>query len=66
LKIADKVSNIRDLTNSPPAGWTRARRVKYIEWSAQVVAGCSGANPALEGVFAEAITTARRKLDEGT
>jgi guanosine-3',5'-bis(diphosphate) 3'-pyrophosphohydrolase len=62
IKIADKVSNIRDITTSPPAGWTVARRIEYLEWSARVVAGCLEVNPALDAVFADAIAAAHRSL----
>jgi guanosine-3',5'-bis(diphosphate) 3'-pyrophosphohydrolase len=65
IKIADKVSNIRDITSSPPADWPLARRVEYLDWAAQVVAGCVGVNPALDSAFSEAITAARRKQVAG-
>jgi len=65
IKIADKVSNIRDITSSPPADWPLARRTEYVDWAVQVVAGCLGVNAELDSVFAEAITGARRKLGAG-
>jgi GTP diphosphokinase / guanosine-3',5'-bis(diphosphate) 3'-diphosphatase len=51
IKLADKISNLRDMIQSPPADWSRDRKSKYIEWSRQVVAGLRGANEALERVY---------------
>jgi hypothetical protein len=39
---------------SPPKGWPAARRAEYLDWARQVVAGCRGANPWLEGQFDQA------------
>ena len=51
IKLADKISNIRDVTENPPAGWSTERRREYVEWGRNVVAGLRGANPSLEGLF---------------
>lgn len=48
IKIADKIANLTDLLNAPPATWPRERIRQYVEWSRQVVAGCRGHNEALE------------------
>jgi hypothetical protein len=39
---------------TPPAGWSRERRLDYYRWSRDVVAGLRGVNPALEQAFDEA------------
>jgi len=62
LKLADKTCNVRDITASPPADWPLARRLEYLDWSEQVVAGCRGANPRLEEAFDEAVAAARAAL----
>ena len=54
IKIADKTSNLRGLTTSPPADWDVARKREYFEWAAQVVEGCRGVNPWLEDTFDQA------------
>ena len=54
VKLADKISNLRDLAATPPAGWSRERRLEYYRWSRDVVAGLRGVNPALEQAFDEA------------
>ena len=37
VKLADKSSNVGAIANSPPADWSLARRLEYIDWAAQVV-----------------------------
>ena len=54
IKIADKVSNLRALGSSPPAGWSRKRIEEYVAWATQVVAGCRGVNAWLEREFDKA------------
>lgn len=62
IKIADKISNVRDIAVSPPADWPLERRREYLTWSERVVAGCRGVNPKLDQAFDEAIGEARRAL----
>lgn len=54
VKLADKISNLTDLTDSPPANWTLERRQAYFEWAKEVIAGVRGTNAALEDRFDEA------------
>ena len=51
IKIGDKIDNLRDLTKSPPADWTKQRRVEYVQWSDAVITGCTGHNVALEALY---------------
>lgn len=62
LKLADKTSNLRAIVASPPAGWSRRRKVEYFEWAEQVAAGCRGTNDRLEGWFDEAHRQGMRAL----
>ncbi len=64
IKLADKISNVQDLTRSPPTSWSVERRREYVEWSARVIAGCRGANPGLESLYDEVLHLARRRLAE--
>lgn len=64
LKIADKLANIRDVVDSPPADWAMPRRLDYLDWSEKVVAGCRGVNPALDAAFDAGIARAREALTE--
>lgn len=60
LKLADKTSNLRALATSPPADWSSARRMDYIQWARAVVAGLRGASPWLEEQFDKAAEDAER------
>lgn len=62
VKIADKISNVLGVTLAPPADWSLQRRQEYLDWTEQVVAGCRGANPALENFYDEVLTEGRRVL----
>lgn len=62
VKIADKISNLRDIVNTPPRSWSAERIRAYVLWSAEVVAGLRGAHPALEAAYDEAFSEARRAV----
>ncbi len=62
LKLADKISNLRAIAGSPPAGWDHARRVEYVGWAGRVAAGLTGVNPALDALFAETYRSAMARL----
>jgi len=51
IKVADKISNVREIGVSPPAGWSLERRREYVGWARSVVDLCRGANPALASCF---------------
>ena len=42
VKFADKICNLRDVAERPPAGWDLARRREYFDWARQVVEGLRG------------------------
>ena len=54
VKLADKISNLRDIANSPPSDWSLARKQEYFDWAKAVVDGLRGVHPALEHIFDEA------------
>ncbi len=62
IKIADKICNIRDISNSPPEDWSLQRRSEYLDWSVRVVNACKGVNSKLDEVFDQAIAEARKTL----
>jgi (p)ppGpp synthase/HD superfamily hydrolase len=62
IKIADKISNIRDVIENPPDGWSDDRRRQYVEWGEKVVAGLRGANTALEDHFDSLVERAKEEL----
>lgn len=65
VKLGDKISNIRDVMENPPDGWSDERRREYIEWGEKVVAGLRGANENLEKHFDELAAEAKRKIGAG-
>lgn len=54
VKLADKICNVRDVADKPPAGWPLARRQAYFDWAKAVVDGLRGVHAELERVFDEA------------
>jgi (p)ppGpp synthase/HD superfamily hydrolase len=51
LKLADKISNLRSILSSPPAGWSLERQREYFEWAKEVVAGLTAPNQLLKQEF---------------
>ena len=51
VKLADKICNLRDVAERPPAGWDLQRRREYFEWAKQVIDGLRGTHAALEAAF---------------
>jgi (p)ppGpp synthase/HD superfamily hydrolase len=64
IKLADKISNLRAILESPPTDWSVARRREYFEWAKQVVDALSAPNPSLkmefERLYAQAATLGSR------
>ncbi|MGB5291955.1 MAG: HD domain-containing protein [Lysobacterales bacterium] len=54
LKLADKISNLRDLAIDPPPSWSIARRREYFDWSKQVIDQLRGTHAELEALFDKA------------
>ncbi|MFM8594102.1 MAG: HD domain-containing protein [Chloroflexota bacterium] len=51
IKMADKISNLRSIRDSPPASWTDEKKRNYIEFSSSVVNGARDANECLAMEF---------------
>lgn len=51
VKLADKLCNLRDIIDHPPAAWPAERCAAYVVWTAAVVAGLRGINAPLEAAF---------------
>ncbi|MEN8445751.1 MAG: HD domain-containing protein [Cyanobacteria bacterium J06555_13] len=51
VKLADKISNIRDTVIAPPDGWPVARIDEYLEWGKAVIAPIRGTHAQLETLF---------------
>ncbi len=53
IKLADKISNLRDVINNAPADWTLRRRQNYFDWARNVIDQVRGVHPGLEALFDE-------------
>jgi len=62
IKIADKICNVRDVGQHPPAAWPLDRRSEYLDWADRVVAGCRGSESVLGELFDRALLEARTQL----
>jgi (p)ppGpp synthase/HD superfamily hydrolase len=62
IKIADKISNVRDVTHSPPTHWAHQRRCEYLDWAEKVVAGLRGSNVAVDALFDRTLKEGRELL----
>ena len=62
IKLGDKISNVTDITNTPPADWDRNRRLEYFEWAEKVINNCPKVNKKLENHFKDTIQKGREKL----
>jgi guanosine-3',5'-bis(diphosphate) 3'-pyrophosphohydrolase len=64
VKLADKISNLRDIIASPPVDWSFERKIEYFTWASEVVAGLRGTNQALEDEFDRVFNLGMRVLSE--
>ncbi|HEX4947032.1 MAG TPA: HD domain-containing protein [Blastocatellia bacterium] len=62
VKLADKISNVRSITETPPAGWSLERRRDYLDWTERVVAGLRGCNAPLEALYDQLLKQGRELL----
>ena len=51
VKLADKICNLRDMAQQPPAEWGLSRRQEYFDWAKAVVDGLRGTSADLEATF---------------
>ncbi len=53
VKLADKISNLRDVSSCPPHEWSLEDRQEYFDWAKKVIDRLQGVNPMLECIFDE-------------
>ena len=63
VKLADKISNVRAIQETPPASWPLQRRSEYLDWTEQVLAGLRGCNSHLEELYDQYLQSGRATLD---
>jgi guanosine-3',5'-bis(diphosphate) 3'-pyrophosphohydrolase len=51
VKLADKISNLRDVSSNPPPSWSLDRRQVYFEWAKKVIDQLRGTDAQLENIF---------------
>ncbi|MBU9357771.1 HD domain-containing protein [Burkholderia multivorans] len=57
VKLADKICNLRDIAQHPPAEWPLERKQAYFDWAKSVVDRMRGVHPGLEAIFDAAYAT---------
>ena len=62
IKLGDKISNVTDVTNNPPADWDINRRKQYLDWAEKVIENCPKVNDRMENKFKEIIKQGREAL----
>jgi (p)ppGpp synthase/HD superfamily hydrolase len=62
IKLADKTSNLRAVAASPAPDWSVKRRLDYIAWGRDVVAGLRGIDAELEAEFDRAAAAAEASV----
>lgn len=62
IKLSDKTNNVRDITHSPPAGWSLERRREYLDWAETVVNNCPPVNDKLKTYFLQVLAEGRQRL----
>ena len=64
IKLGDKISNVTDITNTPPTDWDSNRRLEYFEWAEKVINNCPRVNESLENHFAEVVRKGKKLINE--
>ena len=64
IKLGDKISNVTDITYTPPTHWDNERRLEYLEWAEEVINNCPKVNEALENHFAEIVRKGKNLINE--
>ena len=59
VKLADKISNLTDILNSPPTDWSEERKKEYFLWAKAVVDNLRGAHQGLEKDFDDLFNKAK-------
>ena len=64
IKIADKISNVREIASDPPKKWGINRQLKYFDWAERVVNAMGQVDPEMRLVFDKTLSDARSQFDE--
>ena len=64
LKLADKASNLTQIVESPPRGWSAERKREYAAWAERVLTGLRGVDAEMERTLEHAIARVRSKAGD--
>ncbi len=62
IKLGDTISNVLDVTESPPSDWSLERRKEYLDWAEEVINNCSNVNGKLKRYFDDVLARGRNAL----
>ncbi len=62
IKLADKIMNVTDVGQNPPADWDTNRREKYFDWADSVVLGLRGHNREMENLYDTQVSEGRKRI----
>jgi len=51
VRLADKISNLRDLNRATPVGWSEERVKEYFEWSSKIARQLFGHNTPMDNIL---------------
>lgn len=63
VKLADKIANLQDLADAPPAHWPHQRKIAYVDWADAVINQLRGTNARLEDHFDQVCRRVRQQLE---
>lgn len=64
IKLSDKISNVEDILNSPPAAWSIDRRREYLKWAEDVLNQCPPVNEQLKQYLSTLIEKGKEQLSD--
>ena len=59
VKLCDKIGNVRSVGETPPHDWPQTRRIAYLDWAEEVVAGLRDLPEAAAAAFRTVLESAR-------
>jgi guanosine-3',5'-bis(diphosphate) 3'-pyrophosphohydrolase len=63
IKLADKLANITDIIEHPPADWTRERKLRYLEWSEEVTERLPNTESRLYELYRHRLAEGRERVE---
>lgn len=64
IKLADKISNLQGVLESPPVSWSDKRLLEYAVWGEKVISRIKGTNENLEKHFYDLFYQAKKKYEK--